>query len=145
MDAPQRDRKVHHSLFLERIPRGCPLRFPLWLQPSVAGGGLLPEVGSCLTLEMTCPSRSHADKARDVTGKGRLGGELAGQGTPKNCSALGVLGFMVMGLVWGLSQANHSDTGVFLVACAPLSQDGLHPEGFGEVGRTYGLVSLLSF
>ena len=44
---------------------------------------------------------------------------------------------MVMGLVWGLSLANHSDTGAFLVACASLSQDGLHPEGLGRlVGHT---------
>ena len=88
---------------------------------------------------MTCPGRPHADKARGVVGKGRLGGELAGQGAPGNCSAswLGAWGFMVMGLVWGLSLANHSDTGASLVACASLSQDGLHPEGLGRlVGHT---------
>ena len=46
-------------------------------------------------------------------------------------------GFMVMGLVSGLSLANHSDSGSFMVARASLSQDGFQREGFWEVGRTY--------
>ena len=54
---------------------------------------------------------------------------------------LAVLGFMVMGLVSGLSLANHSDSGSFLVAHASLSQDGFQQGGFWEVGRTYGLAS----
>ena len=60
-------------------------------------------------------------------GKGHPGGEQQGQGTQGNCSAtwLTVSGFMVMGLVSGLSLASHSDSGSFLVACASLSQDGL--------------------
>ena len=40
---------------------------------------------------------------------------------------LTVSGFMVMGLVSGLSSANHSD--------ALFSQDGCQKEGFWEVGR----------
>ena len=48
-------------------------------------------------------------------------------------------------LVSGLSLANHSDSGSFLVTCASLSQDGFQREGFWEVGRTYGLASPLSF
>ena len=52
-----------------------------------------------------------------------------------------VLGFMVMGLVYGLSLANHTDSGSFLVARASLSQDGFQREGFCEVGRTYELAS----
>ena len=43
-------------------------------------------------------------------------------------------GFMVMGLVSGLSLATHSDSGSFLVALASLSQDGFQREGFWEVG-----------
>ena len=37
---------------------------------------------------------------------------------------LAVSGFMVMGLVSGLSLANHSDSESFLVVHASLSQDG---------------------
>ena len=54
---------------------------------------------------------------------------------------LAVLGFMVIELVSGLSLANHSDSGSFLVACTLLSQDGFQQEGFWEVGKTYELVS----
>ena len=43
--------------------------------------------------------------------KGHLGGEQQGKGTQENCSAtwLAVSGFMVMGLVSGLSLANYTD------------------------------------
>ena len=49
------------------------------------------------------------DKGKDFIGKGLLGGEQQGKGTQENCSAmwLVVSGFMVMGLVSGLSLANH--------------------------------------
>ena len=50
-----------------------------------------------------------------------------------------------MGLVSGLSLANHSDSGSFLVAHVSLNQDGFQLDGFWEVGRTYGLESPLSF
>ena len=40
---------------------------------------------------------------------------------------------MVMGLVSGLSLANHSDSESFLVVHALFSQDGLQREGFWEV------------
>ena len=49
-------------------------------------------------------------------------------------------GFMVAELVSGFSLGSHSDSGSFLVACAPVSQDG-----FWEVGRTRGLGPPLSF
>ena len=42
-------------------------------------------------------------------------------------------GFMVMGLVSGLSWANQSDSESFLGVHAPLSQDGCQREGFWEV------------
>ena len=45
---------------------------------------------------------------------------------------LAVLGFMVMGLVSGLSLANHSDSESFLVVHALFSQDGCQ-RGFWEV------------
>ena len=50
---------------------------------------------------------TRADKAGDLIGKGRLGGERQGKGTQENCSAmwLAVSGFMVMGLVSGWSLA----------------------------------------
>ena len=46
-----------------------------------------------------------------------------------------VSGFMVMGLVSGLSLANHSDSESFLVVHALFSQDGCQREGFWEVVR----------
>ena len=47
---------------------------------------------------------------------------------------LTVLGFMVMGLVSGLSLANHSDSESFLVVHPLFSQDGCQ-RGFWEVVR----------
>ena len=43
---------------------------------------------------------------------------------PKRTALPRSSGFMVMGLVSGLSLANHSDSGSFLVAYTLLSQDG---------------------
>ena len=43
------------------------------------------------------------------------------------------LGFMVMGLVSGLSLANHFDLESFLVVHDSFSQDGFQREGFWEV------------
>ena len=45
---------------------------------------------------------------------------------------LAVLGFTVMGLVSGLSLANHSDSESFLVVHALFGQDGCQREGFWE-------------
>ena len=75
---------------------------------------------------------TRADKARDFIGKGRPGGEQEGKGTQENCSAawLTVSGFMVMGLVSGLSLASHSDSESFLVVHTLFSQDACHREGF---------------
>ena len=60
---------------------------------------------------------------------------IGGYGNPEDCPAtwLAVLGFMVMGLVSGLSLANHSDSESFLVVQALFSQDGHQQEGFWEV------------
>ena len=66
-------------------------------------------------------------------------------GTQENCSVtwLPVLGFMVMGLVSGLSLANHSDSESFLVVHALFSQDGCQRGGFWEV--VGHVVRLLTF
>ena len=73
---------------------------------------------------MNCPGDTCADKARDFIGKGRPGGEQQGKGTQENCSAtwLAVSGFMVTGLVSGVSLTNHSDSESFLVVHALFSQ-----------------------
>ena len=84
-----------------------------------------PEVGSCLTLENELFEETHANKARDFIGKRLLGGGQEGNKTQENYSAmwLTVSGFMVMGLVSGLSLANHSDPGSYLAVQALLGQD----------------------
>ena len=91
-------------------------------------------VGSCLTLGNELSEETCADKAGDFIGRGRPGGEQEGKGTQENCSAtwLAVSGFMVMGLVSGLSLANHSDSRSFLVVHTSLSQDGFQRGGFWE-------------
>ena len=93
-------------------------------------------MGSCLTRgHELSKETTRADKARDFIGKWCLGGKQQGEGTQENCSAmwLAVSGFMVMGLVAGLSLANHSDSGSFQVAHALLSHDGCQREGFWEM------------
>ena len=53
------------------------------------------------------------------------------------------LGFMVMGLVSGLSLANHSDSESFLVVHTLYSQDGCQRGGFWEVvGQVVSLFDL---
>ena len=68
---------------------------------SVPKSGLLSNIRKWIVWGDT-----HADKARDFIGKGCPGGEQD-RGTQENCSAmwLTVLGFMLMGLVSGLSLA----------------------------------------
>ena len=84
---------------------------------------------------------------RETIGKGRPGREW--QGIQENLSAtwLAVSGFMVMGLVSGLSLANHSDSESFLVVHALFSQDGCQREGFwevvGHVGSPFDLSQTL--
>ena len=104
-----------------------------------------PETGLLslvLPSEMNCRGDTCADKTRDFIGEGPPGGEQEGKGTQEKSSAtwLTVSGFMVMGLVSGLSVASHSDSESFLVAHALFSQDGCQRERFWEVVR---LVCLL--
>ena len=84
---------------------------------------------------MNCRGDTCTDKARDFIGKGHPGGEQEGKGTQESCSAtwFSVSGFMVMGLVSGLSLANHSDSEFFLVVHVLFSQGGCQREGFWEV------------
>ena len=79
---------------------------------------------------------TRAAKARGFIGKG-TGRRAGGQGTQENSSTtwFTVSGFMVMGLVSGLSLAHHSDSESFLVAQALFSQDGCQWGGFWEVVR----------
>ena len=73
---------------------------------------LLSNTWKCIVQEDT-----HADKARGFIGKGCLGRAKQSKGI-QNYSAtwFTVSGFMVMGLVSGLSLVSHSDSGSFLVA-----------------------------
>ena len=114
--------KVGHFLIL--LQEGGPLPGPK--------AGLLSNTGKLIVQGDTCP-----DKARDFIGKQHPGRERQGKGTQENSSAtwLEVSGFMVMGLVSGLSLANHSDSAFLLVVHALLSQDGCQREGFWEVVR----------
>ena len=79
------------------------------------GSGLLSNTWKWIVRGDTC-----AEKARDFSGKGHLGGEQQSKGTQEDCSAMGLAasGFMVMGLISGLSLANHSDSESFLVGQA---------------------------
>ena len=93
---------------------------------------LLSNTQKWIVWEDTC-----ADKARGFIGKGHPGGEQQGKGTHENCFAmqLAILSIMVMGLVSGLSLANHSDSDdseSFLVVCALFSQDGCQKEDSGR-------------
>ena len=75
-------------------------------------------------------------KQETLLGRGPLGREQEGEGAQENCSVtwLAVSGFMVMGLVSGLTLANPSDSGSFLVVVHTLfSQDGCQRGGFWEV------------
>ena len=92
-------------------------------------GGPLPGPETGLlsnTWKWTVRGDTCADKAWDFIGKGHPGGEQQGKGTQENSFAMWLIvsGFMEMGLVSGLSLANHSDSESFLVVHALFSQDG---------------------
>ena len=76
-------------------------------------------------------------KQETLLGRGPPGGEQEGKGAQENCSVtwLAVPGFMVMGLVSGLSLTNHSDSESFLVVHGLFSQDGCQRGGFPGVVR----------
>ena len=104
-------------------------------------------VGACLTLGNELSEERSAAQARDFIGKSCWGRGQEVEGNWENCSAtwLTVSGFMVFGLVSGLSLASHSELGSFLGAYASLGWDEFQQGEFWEVGRTYGLESPISF
>ena len=65
--------------------------------------GLLSNTQKCIV-----SGDRHADKAKNVLGRGHPGGEQYGKGSQDNCSAtwLTISGFMVTGLVSQLPLAN---------------------------------------
>ena len=83
-------------------------------------------MGSCLTLRNESSKKTHRlTKQGTLLGRGTAVESQEAQGPQESCSAtwLTVSDFMVMGLVSGLSLANRSDLGFFLVLCALLSQE----------------------
>ena len=96
-----------------------------------------PKLHSCLTLGNELPEETHVlTKQEILLGKGtwtesRRVREPRRTGLSHGSRSRG---FMVMGLVSGLSLANPSDSGPFLVVHALFSQDGCQ-RGFWEVVR----------
>ena len=89
-----------------------------------------------------------ADKARDFTGKGRLGREQEGEGAQETCCAAWPLvsGFRAMGLASWLPLANLSYSEPFLGGRLLLSQGGCQQERFREVmGHTMSPPDCLEF
>ena len=90
-------------------------------------------MGSCLTLGNELSEETHLlTKQEILLGKGTWV-ESSRVREPRRTALAAVSGFMVMGLVSGLSLANYSDSGSFLVVHALFSQDGCQREGFWEV------------
>ena len=98
-------------------------------------GGPLPgpETGLLSTLGNELSEETHVlTKQEILLGKGTWV-ESSRVREPRKTALPHGLGFMVMGLVSGLSLANHSDSESFLVVHALFSQDGCQREGFWEV------------
>ena len=127
-----------------------PLLSPSYFLSMLSFGQAQPETvepGNPLMLPIQVnPPGLRAGTNLRFAGKRRLRGEQQGKGAQEDCSVvrLAVSGFMLMGLVSGLSLANRSDPRSFLVTHASLRQDGFQRGGFWEVGRTYGQVSVSS-
>ena len=99
-----------------------------------------PELGSCLTLGNELSEETHVlTKQETLLGKDARVESRRVRKPRRTALPCGswfrVSGFMVMGLVSGLSLANHFDSESFLVVCILFSQDGCQREGFWEVGR----------
>ena len=77
-------------------------------------------MGSYLTLGNELSEETHVLTKQETIGKELQGRQQQCKGTQEDCYAmwLTVSGFMVMGLVSGLSLANHSESGSFLVTRA---------------------------
>ena len=98
------------------------------------------------TRKWTVQGDTHADKARDLIGKGCLGREQEGRATQENCFAtwLTFSGFRVMRLISGLSLANHSDTESFLAMHASVQPRWKPSRRNLRGGRTQGVSFDLS-
>ena len=88
-------------------------------------------MGSCLTLGNELLEERSAVQVRGFIGKGCWGRGQEGKGNRENLSStwLTVSGFMVIGLVSGLSLASHSELGSFLGAHTSFSRDGFQRGG----------------
>ena len=86
-------------------------------------------------LEMNCPRRHMCWQSKRFYWEGAPRWRAGGWGNPGElfCLLAAVSGFTVMGVVSGLSLANHSGSESFLVGHALFSQDGCQREGFREV------------
>ena len=106
----QNQRSIYFSEFTFLLPEGGPLSGP--------ESGLLSNTWKWMVWEHT-----HVDKR--LYCEGAPGREQQGKWTREHCSAtwLTVLGFMVLGLVSGLSLARCFDLGSFLVAHAEQNQN----------------------
>ena len=104
-----------------------------------------PKLGSCLALGNELSEETHVlTKQEILLGKGTRA-ESRRVREPRRTAVtwLAVSGFMVMGLVSGLSLASHSDSEPFLVVLTLFSQDGCQRGGFWEVVRQ--VLSPLTF
>ena len=107
-------------------------------------------VGSCLTLRNELFEEMQVLTKQDtLLERGAQAESSKVRETQENGSAMWftVSGFMVMGVVSGLTLASHCawpvvDSGSFLGAQATLNQDGFQCQGFWEVGRAHPLLPL---
>ena len=103
-----------------------------------------PEPGLLSNRKWIVRGDSRADKAKDFIGKGRPGWRAAGPGNQENCSPIWLAASSLMGrrLVLGLFLASRLAQpilvlapGSFVIAHAPLSQDGFWCQGSWEVAH----------
>ena len=93
-------------------------------------------MGSCLIVGKELSKETCAGKARDFIGRGawvESSGVRETRRATLSCGSPSLV--LVMGIVSGLSLANHSDSRSFLVVHTLLSQDGCQQEGSWEVVR----------
>ena len=83
-------------------------------------------MGSCAILGNELSEETHVLEKKRLYWEGCPGGEEQCKGNQEDCSAtwLAVLGSVVLGLVYRVSPANHSNSGSFLMVHTLPSQDG---------------------
>ena len=104
-----------------------------------------PIVGSCLTLGNELSEETHVLTKQEIfLAKGTQAESSKVREPRRTALPCGLqsyvdkflcCSFMLIGLISGLSLANHSDSESFLVVHALFSQDGCQREGFWEVVR----------